>query len=109
MLGYLGMPRRYATYPAEFQVLNVMSSAGASILGVAYLIPLIYLVWSMRYWRIVGQNPLNATWLEWKTASPPITENFEETPVVNEEAYDYVHMPPMPSPAELAGQGTAHV
>ncbi|HYA96302.1 MAG TPA: cbb3-type cytochrome c oxidase subunit I, partial [Terriglobales bacterium] len=32
MLGYLGMPRRYATYPAEFQVLNVMSSAGASIL-----------------------------------------------------------------------------
>jgi cytochrome c oxidase subunit 1 len=109
MLGYLGMPRRYATYPAEFQVLNVMSSAGASILGVAYLIPLIYLVWSMRYGRIVGPNPWNATGLEWKTASPPITENFEETPVVSEEAYDYVHMPPMPSPAELAGQGTAHV
>ena len=41
--GYLGMPRRYAVYPPEFQVLNVMSSAGASILGVGYLIPLIYL------------------------------------------------------------------
>jgi cytochrome c oxidase subunit 1 len=108
MLGYLGMPRRYATYPAEFQVLNVMSSAGASILGVAYLIPLVYLIWSMRYGPIVGPNPWNATGLEWKTASPPITENFEETPVVTEEAYDYVHMPPMPSPAELAGQGNAN-
>jgi len=108
MLGYLGMPRRYATYPAEFQVLNVMSSAGASILGVAYLIPLVYLIWSMRYGPIVGPNPWNATGLEWKTASPPITENFEETPVVTEEAYDYVHMPPMPSPAELAGQGNTN-
>src|SRR5205823_5420878 len=36
ILGYLGMPRRYHTYPAEFQVLHVMSSAGASILGVGY-------------------------------------------------------------------------
>ena len=35
ILGYLGMPRRYAAYPDEFQVLNVMSSAGASILGVS--------------------------------------------------------------------------
>jgi cytochrome c oxidase subunit I len=109
VLGYLGMPRRYATYPAEFQVLNVMSSAGASILGIAYLIPLVYLIWSMRYGKIAGPNPWNATGLEWKTASPPITQNFEETPVVTEEAYDYVHMPPMPSAAELAGQGDAHV
>ncbi len=31
ILGYLGMPRRYAFYPAEFQVLNVMSSAGATV------------------------------------------------------------------------------
>jgi cytochrome c oxidase subunit I len=104
MLGYLGMPRRYATYPAEFQVLNVMSSAGASILGIAYLIPLVYLIWSMRYGPIAGPNPWNATGLEWKTASPPITQNFEQTPVVTEEAYDYVHMPPMPSPAALAGE-----
>jgi cytochrome c oxidase subunit 1 len=109
MLGYLGMPRRYATYPAEFQVLNVMSSAGASILGIAYLIPLVYLIWSMRYGKIAGPNPWNATGLEWQTASPPITENFEETPVVTQEAYDYAHMPPMPSNAELAGQGDGHV
>ena len=39
LLGYLGMPRRYHMYPDEFQVLNVLSSAGASILGLGYLHP----------------------------------------------------------------------
>jgi cytochrome c oxidase subunit I len=89
MVGYLGMPRRYAVYPAEFQVLNVMSSAGASILGIGYLIPLIYLTWSMRYGKVAGPNPWKAKGLEWTTPSPPATENFEETPVVTEEAYNY--------------------
>src|SRR6476620_10159936 len=48
ILGYLGMPRRYHAYPPEFQVLNVLSTAGASVLGVGYVLPMIYLVWSMR-------------------------------------------------------------
>jgi cytochrome c oxidase subunit I len=96
ILGYLGMPRRYAFYPAEFQVLNVMSSAGATVLGVGYLIPLIYLIWSMRYGPIAEPNPWGATGLEWKTASPPPTENFAEIPVVTEEAYAY-------APEEAAG------
>ena len=89
MLGYLGMPRRYAVYAPEFQVLNVMSSAGASILGVGYLIPLVYMVWSMRYGPVAGPNPWGAKGLEWQTPSPPPTENFEETPKVTEEAYAY--------------------
>jgi cytochrome c oxidase subunit 1 len=89
MLGYLGMPRRYAVYPPEFQVLNVMSSAGASILGVGYLIPLIYFIWSLRYGPPAGPNPWKAKGLEWQTPSPPPTENFEEIPVVTEEAYAY--------------------
>jgi cytochrome c oxidase subunit 1 len=89
VLGYLGMPRRYAIYPEEFQVLNVMSSAGASILGVGYVIPLIYLIWSMRYGPVAGPNPWGAKGLEWETDSPPPTENFEKTPVVTEEAYAY--------------------
>jgi cytochrome c oxidase subunit 1 len=93
MLGYLGMPRRYAVYPAEFQVLNVLSSAGASILGVGYLIPLIYLMWSMRYGPAAGPNPWGAKGLEWETPSPPPTENFEEIPIVTEEAYDYANPP----------------
>jgi len=89
MLGYLGMPRRYAVYPAEFQVLNVMSSAGASILAIGYLIPLIYFMWSMRYGPPAGPNPWGAKGLEWTIQSPPLTENFETIPVVNEEAYNY--------------------
>jgi cytochrome c oxidase subunit 1 len=89
MLGYLGMPRRYAFYPAEFQFLNVMSSAGASILGVGYLIPLIYFIWSMRYGPTAGPNPWGATGLEWRTPSPPPTDNFEVTPIVTDEPYDY--------------------
>ena len=89
VLGYLGMPRRYATYPAEFQVLNVMSTAGASILAVGYLVPLVYLIWSMRYGPVAGPNPWRAKGLEWETPSPPPTENFDEIPVVTEEAYAY--------------------
>jgi cytochrome c oxidase subunit I len=90
LLGYMGMPRRYYAYPPEFQVLNVMSSAGASILGMGYLIPMVYLVWSMRYGRHAPPNPWGAFGLEWTTASPPPTQNFERTPVVTWEAYEFV-------------------
>jgi cytochrome c oxidase subunit 1 len=89
LLGYAGMPRRYHAYPAEFQVLNVMSTAGASILAVGYVMPLVYLIWSLKYGPLAGSNPWGATGLEWRTPSPPPTENFEHTPVVTEEAYAY--------------------
>jgi len=89
VLGYLGMPRRYHAYPPEFQVLNVLSSAGASILGAGYLIPMAYLMWSLRYGRLAGSNPWGATGLEWTTTSPPPTENFAVTPVVTDDAYAY--------------------
>jgi cytochrome c oxidase subunit I len=97
ILGYLGMPRRYHVYPPEFQVLNVMSSAGATILGVGYLIPLIYFIWSMRYGRHASDNPWGVVGLEWETTSPPPTDNFEETPVVTTGPYEY------PQPREIAG------
>ena len=89
LLGYMGMPRRYYAYPEEFQVLNVMSSAGASILGVGYLIPLVYFAWSMRYGPRADSNPWGAFGLEWRTSSPPPPENFKETPVVTWEAYEF--------------------
>jgi cytochrome c oxidase subunit 1 len=89
LLGYMGMPRRYYAYVEEFQVLNVMSSAGASILGVGYLIPMIYLFWSMRYGPKADPNPWGAFGLEWRTSSPPPTENFKQTPVVTWEAYEF--------------------
>src|SRR6185436_5346443 len=89
ILGYLGMPRRYHAYTEEFQVLNVMSSAGASILGIGYLLPMIYFAWSMRYGAKAPDNPWGATGLEWQTPSPAVTENFPVQPIVVDEAYAY--------------------
>jgi cytochrome c oxidase subunit I len=89
ILGYLGMPRRYHTYPDEFQVLHVLSTAGASVLAVGYLMPMVYFIWSLRYGQMAGANPWGATGLEWQTASPPPVHNFDEMPVVTHEAYDY--------------------
>jgi len=89
ILGYLGMPRRYHMYPPEFQVLNVLSSAGATILGIGYLIPFVYLIWSLRHGKNAGANPWRACGLEWQTSSPPPVHNFAEAPVVTDEPYTY--------------------
>jgi cytochrome c oxidase subunit 1 len=96
VLGYLGMPRRYAHYAPEYQVLNVMSSAGASILAVGYLLPLVYFIWSLKFGRIAGPNPWGATGLEWQTPSPPPPDNFETTPVVTAGPYEYSVWEPEP-------------
>src|SRR5207302_766958 len=82
LVGYLGMPRRYHVYPPEFQTLNVLSSAGASILAVGYLLPVFYFLYSLKYGEPAGANPWKATGLEWTTQSPPLPENFTVTPVV---------------------------
>jgi cytochrome c oxidase subunit 1 len=102
ILGYLGMPRRYHVYPEEFQVLNVMSTAGASILGLGYLLPLCYLVWSLRYAPHAAANPWRAAGLEWTTPSPPPTDNFPETPVITDEPYTYAPHGVPPREAEVA-------
>jgi cytochrome c oxidase subunit 1 len=94
IVGYLGMPRRYHTYPPEFQLFNVMSTAGATILGVGYILPFAYFLWSLKYGKVAGPNPWRAKGLEWEnTTSPPPTENFASTPIVTEEAYEYSHLP----------------
>jgi cytochrome c oxidase subunit I len=100
ILGYMGMPRRYHSYPPEFQILNVLSTAGATILAVGYLLPMIYFLWSMRYGKIAPANPWNAAGLEWQTHSPPPTFNFDEPPVVTWEAYNYEDMAEVPETQE---------
>jgi len=89
VLGYLGNPRRYHQYPGEFQVFHIMSSLGATILGLGYLLPLCYLTWSLKYGRRSSDNPWHAKGLEWETSSPPPTHNFVTTPIVDEPPYNY--------------------
>jgi cytochrome c oxidase subunit I len=89
IMGYEGMPRRYATYAPEFQVLHVMSTAGASIMAIGFILPFFYLLWSLKDGPIAGPNPWKATGLEWQTPSPPPTFNFDRTPVVTIGPYAY--------------------
>jgi cytochrome c oxidase subunit I len=89
VLGYLGMPRRYYLYPPEWQSWNLLSSAGASILAFAYLLPLFYLSWSLVWGRRASANPWHATGLEWQTPSPPPKYNFAHTPTVTTGPYFY--------------------
>jgi cytochrome c oxidase subunit 1 len=89
VLGYLGMPRRYHEYPPEFQLLNILSSAGAAVLAVGYLLPLAYLGWSLVFGARAAPNPWQARGLEWKTASPPPKDNFVDEPAVDAVPYAY--------------------
>ena len=89
ILGYMGMPRRYAMYPPEWQMLNVMSTAGATVMGLGYGATMLYLAWSLKYGKVAEMNPWRAYGLEWTVASPPPTANFAHVPIVTHEAYDY--------------------
>jgi cytochrome c oxidase subunit 1 len=92
------MPRRYHTYPPQFQSLNLFSSAGAGVLALGYLLPLAYFAWSIRHGARAGDNPFAATGLEWQTRSPPPTHNFDTPPQPPAAVYDYLPDEPEPMP-----------
>jgi cytochrome c oxidase subunit 1 len=112
ILGYMGMPRRYHSYPEEWAVLNVLSTAGSSVLGFGYLLPVIYLTWSLKYGKVVTErNPWGARGLEWELVdSVPDPHNFERIPIVTRPAYDYAHPEeptafiPKPRPVVVGGK-----
>jgi cytochrome c oxidase subunit 1 len=89
IVGYLGMPRRYHTYPDEFQFWNIASTLGAGVLGAGYMLAFIYLVYSIFKGEQASSNPWGAKGLEWETTSPPPTFNFDKDPIVTEPAYNY--------------------
>lgn len=89
LLGYMGMPRRYHEYAPQFQMLNIVSSIGAAVLAISYLLPLYYFSRSLINGPLAGPNPWSATGLEWTVPSPPPVENFAETPLVTEGPYEY--------------------
>lgn len=92
IVGYLGMPRRYHAYVPEFQVWHILSSAGASILAIGFIMPVVYFAWSVKYGEKVGDNPWPAAGLEWETSSPPPPENFTYQPIIDHDAYEFEHV-----------------
>lgn len=91
LLGNMGMPRRYYTYPERYQALNVLSTAGSSILAFGFIIIAIYLYHALRWGKPSGHNPWGSRGYEWKVASPPTKYNFEEPPTYPHPPHDYTY------------------
>jgi cytochrome c oxidase subunit I len=89
LLGNAGQPRRYFMYDNEYWMLNVASTAGATLQALGFIIIFVNLAYALRNGAIAGDNPWGASGLEWKTTSPPPKENFAEPPIVDEDAYTY--------------------
>src|SRR5690625_4212002 len=84
-LGLMGMPRRIYTYDAElgWGPLNMLSTIGAFILAIGFLVFLINFVKSLRQGEPCGNDPWDARTLEWITPSPPPFYNFDILPTVH--------------------------
>jgi cytochrome c oxidase subunit I len=88
VMGAMGMPRRYGTYPAEFQTYHVVSSIGAFIQLIGFVAAALTLLHSLFRGRKAPANPWGGATLEWTCASPPPHDNFKEPPVVG-DPYEY--------------------
>jgi cytochrome c oxidase subunit 1 len=84
ILGLQGMPRRVYTYPPElpWSGLNLFVSLSTLLLAAGFLLFFIDAIRSARHGQPAGDNPWNASTLEWATASPPPSFNFARIPVV---------------------------
>ncbi len=89
--GWMGMPRRYHYYyfAPEYQPFNIMSTLGATVLAIGFVVPVCYFITSLFKGKPAGDNPWGAHGLEWATTSPPPTENFYYDPIVTDDVYDY--------------------
>jgi cytochrome c oxidase subunit I len=89
LLGMRGMPRRYYNYLDQYQPLHAFSTFGSWILGAGLFLTLAYLLASFRKPAGLPNNVWGGMTLEWEAQSPPITHNFEHTPVAEHGPYDY--------------------
>jgi cytochrome c oxidase subunit 1/cytochrome c oxidase subunit I+III len=82
--GLMGMPRRVYTYPAGlgWALPNLISTIGAFILALGFLLLFVNIFVSLRRGRIAGPNPWDAPSLEWSVPSPPPPYNFVVIPSV---------------------------
>jgi cytochrome c oxidase subunit 1 len=84
LLGLKGMPRRVYTYLPNlgWENMNLAASAGGVLLTFGVLLFIVNFFWSRRRGVLAGDNPWNASTLEWATTSPPPAYNFLYTPTV---------------------------
>jgi heme/copper-type cytochrome/quinol oxidase subunit 1 len=83
-LGLAGMPRRVYTYSEGlgWDLLNQLSTFGASMVAISFVLLLINLFRSAKHGEIASANPFNAPSLEWAAPSPPPPYNFAHIPLV---------------------------
>jgi len=89
LLGNMGMPRRYYSYPERYTWLNVLSTGGAYLLAGALCLVLLNLLVALRWGKRAGPNPWRARSYEWETDSPPPKHNFHAAVVVDRGPYDF--------------------
>ncbi|MFT3787487.1 MAG: cbb3-type cytochrome c oxidase subunit I [Tepidisphaeraceae bacterium] len=87
-LGGHGMPRRYASYPDQFQTLHVVSTIGAYVLSVGLFLTLFNWIHGLLFGKQAPANPWGANTLEWHTSSPPPVDNFGGVEPVVGDPYD---------------------
>lgn len=84
ILGLLGMPRRFYTYPAGvgWDLYNLVSTFGAYILAGGVFLFLVNFVYSNWLNKKTGRNPWSADSLEWSLESPPPNYGFAILPII---------------------------
>ena len=93
-LGTQGMPRRYASYVDDFQLLHQISTVGSFILAAGFFVHLFVFIHSLVVGERAGQNPWGGLTLEWETDPVPLEHNFRHEPVVRHGPYDFESVVP---------------
>jgi cytochrome c oxidase subunit 1 len=73
----------------QFQSLHELSSVGALIMGLGFVVAAVYLIYAIFKGRPAGSNPWGALTYEWTTPSPPSHDNFAHSPALVHGPYDY--------------------
>ena len=109
-LGTQGMPRRYATYLEEYQLMHQISTMGSWILLAGFLVHLAVFVQSLVAGKKATANPWGGLTFEWYAESPPLEHNFAHEPVITHGPYDFDEVVPphtdpddypLPDPADV--------
>jgi cytochrome c oxidase subunit 1 len=105
VLGMKGMPRRVSTYAPNLQTLNDWVSISAFVIGIAMLVFLVNVVYSLIFVRArAEQNPWHSKSIEWQIPTPIPVNNFEQIPTFDSDPYDYGTPVPI-GPAQPASSG----